>query len=153
MKRIFLTLICLALFAGTSVAQYNRAGNWVDDMRTNAPDLYRSYKSGSSLRATGMGLTFGGIAAIVIGFATADKETVTTETSTQVNLSGSGGAVFAVGLVAALVGTPIWIVGSSKKRRAANAYLREYGYEFPTKPVPYFKLNSTANSVGLALAF
>jgi ABC-type uncharacterized transport system permease subunit len=153
MKKIFLVWICLALFAGTSVAQYSRAGNWVDDMRTNAPELYGSYRSGSTLKGVGMGLTFGGLAAAVIGVAAADKETTSTSTGTQVNLSGSGAAVFAVGTVCILVGTPIWIVGGSKKRRARNTYLREYGYEIPAQPAPYLKLNSTANGVGLAMVF
>jgi hypothetical protein len=153
MKKIFLVWICLAAFAGTCMAQYssNRAGNWVDDMCTNAPELYGSYRSGSTLKGLGMGLTFGGLAAAVIGVATADKETTSTGIGTQVNLnlSGSGAAVFVVGTVCILVGTPIWIVGGSKKRRARNAYLREYGYEIPAQPAPYLKLNG----VGLALVF
>ena len=138
------------------MAQYYnnyRVGNWADDMRVNAPDLYRSYRSGSTLSGVGMGLTFGGLAASVIGFATADKETTTTSTGTQVNLSGSGGAAFAAGVVCILVGTPIWIVGSSKKKRAKRAYFRDYSYETPAPPSPCLRLHSTANTVGLALVY
>ncbi|MDR1938382.1 MAG: hypothetical protein LBQ73_07780 [Tannerellaceae bacterium] len=153
MKKIFLTVICLALFASENMAQYDNrsgSGNWVDNMRYDAPDLYRSYKAGSTLSSTGMGLTLGGLAVAVIGFATAEKETTSTSSGTQVNLSGSGGAVFAVGTVCALVGTPIWIIGSTKKKNARRAYQREYG---DATNAPYLKLHSTANSVGLALVF
>ncbi|MDR2476092.1 MAG: hypothetical protein LBD45_09585 [Bacteroidales bacterium] len=152
MKKIFLALICLAAFAGTSMAQYstNRTGNLVDDMRTNAPDLYKSYRSGNKLRNVGMGLTIGGIAATIVGVAVADKKTTTTSTGTQVNLSGTGAAVFVVGVVGILAGTPTWIIGGSKKRRAKNAYLKKYSYE---PSAPYLKLNSSADGIGLALVF
>jgi hypothetical protein len=99
----------------------------LSQMSVNAPELYRKYRSGAALKGVGMGLTLASLLAMVVGIATADKETVTTDTQTTVNLSGSGGAMFAIGLVGTLVGTPLWIVGSSKKRRAVNAYLRDYG--------------------------
>ncbi|MDR1919878.1 MAG: hypothetical protein LBQ65_09570 [Tannerellaceae bacterium] len=143
MKKIILTLIALALFVSQNMAQY-------DNMRYDAPELYRSYKSGSTLSRTGMGLTLGGLGLAVIGFATADKETTSTSTSTQVNLSGPGGGVFAAGIVCALVGTPIWIVGNTKKKNARRAYQREYGN---TTNAPHLKLHSTANTLGLALVF
>jgi ABC-type uncharacterized transport system permease subunit len=143
MKKIFLTVICLALFASENMAQY-------DNMRNDAPDLYRSYRAGSTLSGVGMGLTLGGLTAAVIGFATADKETTTTSSGTQVNLSGSGGAMFAAGVVFAIAGTPLWIVGNKKKKNARRAYHREYS---DATTAPYLKLHSTANSVGLALVF
>ena len=124
-------------------------------MAQNSPQLYRSYKSGSTLSGIGAGLTLGGVAAIVIGVATADKETVKDGTNTQVNLSGSGAWIFAVGIVSALAGTPIWIIGGAKKRRAQNAYLREFGnsVQTPVPPSPHLQLNTTSSGIGLAFVF
>jgi hypothetical protein len=101
--------------------------NDLSQMSVNAPELYRKYRSGAALKGVGMGLTLAGIFAMVVGIATADKETVTSGTQTTVNLSGSGAYLFAAGLISVVPGIPLWVVGSSKKRRAANAYLREYG--------------------------
>jgi ABC-type uncharacterized transport system permease subunit len=161
MKKIILAFICLVCFTSENMAQYSdrynhsRSGNWVDDMMKEAPDLYRSYKTGNTLFGAGMGLTLGGLTAAVIGFATADKETTTTATGTQVNLSGSGGAVFAAGMIFTLVGAPMWIIGSVKKKKAKRAFLGEYGdvQTVPVAPSPYLTLHSTANSMGLALIF
>ena len=137
MRKIFFTWVCLAVFAGTSMAQYSNnahAGNRVGNMRTNAPDLYRSYRVGKVLKNTGMGLTLlGGISAIVVGISTNTDETI----------------LVSAGTACILVGTPIWIVGGGKKRRARRAYLRDYGSEVPAQPSPYLKLNGT----GLALVF
>jgi hypothetical protein len=161
MKKIFLTVICLALFASENMAQYYsnynsyRSRNWVEDMSYDAPDLYRSYRSGSTLSGLGMGFTLGGLAAAVIGYATAEKEEVSSSTETTVYLSGGGAAMFVSGIVFAVVGTPLWIVGSTKKRRARNIYFREFG-DLPTLPAPaspYLKLNSHSRGMGLALVF
>ena len=132
------------------MAQYSnnaRAGNWVDNMRTNAPNLYRSYRAGKVLKGTGMGLTLGGISAIFVGILAADV--TTTGSGDQATLSATGEALFSAGTACILVGTPIWIVGGGKKRRARRAYLRDYGSEIPAQPSPYLKLNGT----GLALVF
>jgi hypothetical protein len=164
MKKIFLTVICMALFASENMAQYYnnynnynnyRSRNWVEDMSYDAPDLYRSYRSGSTLSGLGMGFTLGGLAAAVIGYSIADKETVSNSTGTTVYLSGQGAVMFAAGIVFAVVGTPLWIVGSTKKRRAKNAYLREFG-DLPTLPdpaLPYLKLNGHSHGLGLAFVF
>ena len=146
------------MLAGNNMAQYsnnNSKLNWIDNMHDNAPHLYRSYKTGSTLSGVGMGLTIGGLAASVIGIATADKETTSTSTGTQVNLSGSGGVVFAVGVVCIVTGTPIWIIGNIKKRNVKRTYLRDYGNTsmVPNTHSPYLKLNSTTNSIGLSLVF
>jgi hypothetical protein len=131
-----------------------RPGSWLDDMSYDAPDLYRSYRSGKTLSGLGMGFTIGGLAMMVIGVATADTDTQSSGTQTTVYLSGDGAAVFGLGLVFTLVGTPIWIVGSAKKRNAKNAYFREFGeLNLPTLPSPYLKLNSTSNGMGLAYVF
>ncbi|MDR2385422.1 MAG: hypothetical protein LBD80_07185 [Tannerella sp.] len=160
MKKILFTIICLALFASENMAQYygniNRSRNWLDDMSYDAPDLYRSYRAGSTLASIGMGITLGGLTAAVIGFATADKEKVTTSAGTQVNLSGEGGAMFAAGILFAVIGTPLWIVGSTKKGIARRAYFREFGDVPPTipaPPVPYLKLNGHSQGMGLAFVF
>ena len=159
MKKFFLVFISLALFAGNSVAQQYgyvpSAAELSRRMAYNDPYLYQKYKSASALSGFGAGLTIGGVAAIFIGIATADKETVKTGTSTQVNLSGPGAGVFAAGMVCTLAGTPIWIIGSTKKRNVRNTYLREYGYSYqaPAPPSPYLQLNTAQNGLALALVF
>jgi hypothetical protein len=167
MKKIFLAFVCLAFFASENRAQYYnnysnygrnsnyRGGSWLDDMSYDAPDLYRSYRAGSSLAGFGMGLTLGGLAVAVIGVATAETEETTSNGATQITFTGPGGAMLAAGVVTAIVGTPIWIVGSTKKRNAKRAYLRDYGEirPLPVPPSPHLQLNSTANGMGLALVF
>ena len=162
MKKLVLLCISLALFAGQSVAQVtgvtpNALSNeqLKERMAINAPLLYKKYNSASTLSGFGAGLTIGGVAALIIGAVTADKETTKDETGTHVTLSGTGGAVSAAGFVCILAGTPIWIIGSTKKKNARNAYLREFGYDahVSVSPSPYFQLNAARNNVGLAFVF
>ena len=159
MKKMILVSISLLLFvskgAAQSVGNESSASQLEQRMALNAPHLYKSYNTGSMLSTSGAILTIGGVAAIFLGYAVADKETVKNGNSTQVNLSGSGAVVFSVGIVAALVGTPIWIIGSTKKRNARNVYLREYGYgaQVPVHPSSSLQLTSAPNGVGLALVF
>ena len=127
-------------------------------MALNSPHHYDKYKSGSTLSGIGAGMTLGGVAIAIIGFAVADKEYKDIEGSgvgTRVNLSGPGAGIFAAGIVSSVVGTPLWIVGGSKKKRTRNAYLREFGYSFttPVHPSPYLQLNTAPNKVGLAFVF
>jgi len=74
---------------------------------------------------------------------------------TNVYLSGPGAAVFGVGIVSAVAGVPIWIIGGTKKKKTRNVYLREFGYSIhvPVQPTPHLQIISTPNSVGLALVF
>ena len=160
MKKLFLVCISLALFAGKGTAQsvsyYKMSkAEMVQNMAYDAPHLYKKYQSGSTLSGFGMGLTLGGLAAAIIGVATADKETVSNGASTQVNLSGSGAGIFAAGLVCAVAGTPLWIIGSTKKKNARNTYLREYdyGYIAPSRSTPYFQINAASKGLGLAFVF
>jgi hypothetical protein len=159
MKKLMVICISFVLFVGQVSAQYTNTvpGNaeLKYRMSMNAPHLYKSYKSGSTLSGFGTGLTLGGIACIIIGIATADKETVKSGMQTQVNLSGPGAAVFGAGMVCALAGTPIWIIGGTKKKNARNRYLREYGYDalVPVQPSPYLQLNTAPNGLGLAFVF
>ena len=161
MKKLILVSISLALFAGQSVAQYVAPMSGAElkyRMSMDAPQLYQKYQSGSKLAGFGAGLTIGGLVAIVVGAATADKETVTNGVSTQVNLSGTGGAVFAAGVICALVGVPVWTVGNTKKKNAKNAYLKDYGYGFHAPvpvppPSPHLQLNTSSNGLGLAFVF
>jgi len=159
MKKMFLVCIGLALLAGKGIAQnanYSMStAELKQRMALNAPHLYKRYNTGSTLSSIGAGLTIGGASAIVIGIATADKETVKTGTHTQVNLSGTGAAIFAGGLVCAIVGTPLWIVGGSQKRNARNNYIRQFGYSdnITVRPSPYLQLNTLQDGVGLALVF
>ena len=160
MKKFILFFIGLALFAGNGVAQqyagYPRSkAELKERMAYDDPYLYQRYKSASTLSGVGAGMTIGGVAAMVIGFATADKTTTTTSTSAEVKLTGTGAAVFGAGAVCALAGGTIWIIGSVKKNSSRNAYLREYGYSFqsPVRPSPYLQLNPARNGLELALVF
>ena len=170
MKKILLAIACLSLFASHGTAQQRRYYNeynsnynsgyrprssWVDDMAYNAPDLYRSYRIGRTLGGLGAGFTIGGLSLAVLGVATAEKETTTNGGMTTVELSGSGGAVFAAGIVFTLVGTPLWIIGGAKKKNTRRTYLREFGdvQAVHTPPSPYVKLHNTSQSMGLALVF
>ena len=124
-------------------------------MAVNAPHLYDRYKSASTLSGVGAGLTLGGVAVSVIGFAAADKDTVKEGGVTTTYLSGPGAGLFAAGIVCSLVGTPLWIVGGVKKKRTRNAYLQEFGYSFhtPVQPSPYLQFNATPNGLGVAFVF
>ena len=159
MKNLIVICISLALFAGKSAAQNAgsalSAAELKERMAVNSPYLYQKYKSASTLRGVGMGMTLGGVAATIIGVAVADKETVNDGMSTQVNLSGPGAGIFAVGIVSALVGTPLWIIGGIQKKKTRSAYLREFGYSVlpPVHPSPYLQLNVAPNRMGLALVF
>lgn len=159
MKKLFLICIGLLLFAGKGVAQTSSVElsnkELKERMAVNAPLLYNKYKSASTLKSVGMGLTFGGIGLGIIGMIAADKETTSDGVTTTVNLSGPGAVIFGVGIVSAIAGVPIWIVGGTKRKKTRNAYLKEFGYSMPTptQPVPYVQLNSSANGLGLALVF
>ena len=151
MKKILVCMMLLGLIGNYASAQMELQQR----MALNAPRLYQSYKTGSTLSGIGAGLTLGGVAAIVIGIATADKETVTNGASTQVNLSGTGAGIFAAGIVSTLAGTPLWIIGNTKKRNARNAFLREFGnsVQAPVPPAPHLQLNTTPYGMGMGLAF
>ena len=158
MKKLILTCTILVIFVGKGVAQYAATPSKAEltyKMSVNSPYHYHKYKSGSTLASFGAGLTIGGVAAAIIGVAVADKETIKDGTSTTINLSGPGAGVFVVGMVSALAGTPLWIIGGTKKRNAMNSYLREFGYSYqaPVQPSPYLQLNSTSNGLGLAFVF
>ena len=159
MKKVFLICFSLVLFAGKSVAQHASVAlsdkELKQRMALNAPYFYDKYKTGSTLKSAGIGMTIGGVALGIIGATIADKETITEGGTTTVNLSGPGAAVFGVGIVSAVAGTPLWIIGGTKKKNARNTYLREFGYSMymPTQPSPYLQLTSSPNSIGLALVF
>jgi hypothetical protein len=153
MKKFFLTFICLALFASENMAQddsRSNGGSLIDNMRSDAPRLYRSYRTGRVLSNVGRGCTLGGVTAAVIGIVTATKSTTTTSTETRVEVLGAGGALFVVGTIFAAAGTPLWIIGSTKKRNARRAFQREHGN---VSSVPHLKLHSSAHGVGVALVF
>ena len=158
MKKLFLLCLSFSLFVGNATAQVGykpRTSELKYNMSLDDPYLYKKYKTGSTLAGVGTGLTIGGVAAIIIGIATAEKETVKTSTGTQVNLSGSGGAVFAAGFVCALAGTPLWIIGGTKKKNARNTFLREHGnsaYE-QNHSSPYLQLTTAQKGLGLAYVF
>jgi hypothetical protein len=137
MKKYVLVIISLLIFAGESMAQYattQYSESLTMRMQKNAPALYRSYRSGSTLSGIGMGLMAGGLGAIVVGVATGEKNTTTNGMQTNIEVTGVGGAIAAVGTVALLTGTPLMIIGLTKKGKAKRAYLRQYesmGFERP----------------------
>ena len=159
MKNLVLVCISLVFFAGKSIAQNAdqalSTAELKQRMALDDPRLYQRYKTGSTLSGIGCGVTLGGVAAVIIGIASADKETQTNGLNTQVYLSGPGAGIFAAGLVAALVGTPVWIVGHSIKKNTRSSYLRQYGdgSNVPVHPSPYLQLNSVSNGLGLAFVF
>jgi len=159
MKRFFLACISLVFFAGKGVAQNTSVvlsdKELKQRMALNAPHLYDKYKTESTLKSVGVGMTIGGVALSVLGASVADKETVKEGGTTTVYLSGPGAAVFGVGIISAVVGTPLWIIGGVKRKNTRNVYLREFGYSMhvPIQPSPYLQVISTSNSLGLALVF
>ena len=124
-------------------------------MALNAPHLYDKYKTESTLKNVGVGMTIGGVVLSIIGAATADKETKQEGGTTYTYLSGPGAGVFTVGILSTVVGTPLWIIGGIKRKNTREIYLREFGYSMrvPVQPSPYLQLVSTPNSLGLALVF
>ena len=123
-------------------------------MAVKAPHLYNKYQSASTLSTVGMCMTLGGLAIGTIGLAVADTETnaYTGETT----YSGPGGAIGAIGMTCALVGTPIWIVGGVKKKKIRNSYLhlQQFDYSFHTPhSSPYLQVTTAPNKLGLALIF
>ena len=159
MKRVFLMCICLALVAGKGVAQNTSIALSDNELKQrmalNAPYIYDKYKTESTLKNVGVGMTIGGVALSILGVAVADKETVKKDGTTTVYLSGPGAAVFTVGIISTVVGTPLWIIGGIKRNITRNIYLREFGYSMqaPVQPSPYLQFISTPNSLGLALVF
>ena len=159
MTRFFLICICFVLFAGKGVAQDTGVAlsnkELKQRMAVNAPFLYDQYKTRSTTKNIGVGMTIGGVALSVFGAAVADKETVKEGGNTTVNLSGPGATAFGVGILSAAIGTPLWIVGGIKRQNTRNIYLREFGYSMyePVHPSPYLQLTSAPNSFGLALVF
>ncbi|MDR2775343.1 MAG: hypothetical protein LBC19_11505 [Tannerella sp.] len=103
-------------------------GNWKSQMQVKAPDIYRKYQKNSRLAGFGLGLVAGGVTAIVVGVATGEKTTTTTATSVQVQVKGTGGAIAAAGTVCVLAGTPMMIVGFSKRSKAKREYLNNPDY-------------------------
>ena len=155
MKKLILVFISLAIFAGKSTAQSQirlSTAELKEMMAMNAPHLLPRYESACRLSGIGTGLTIGGVAAIILGAATADKETVNTATSTQVNLSGPGAGVAVAGFLCTATGIPLWIVGGVKKKNLKNKYFNEFG-ENTKAPSPYLQLNPSRNGIGLALVF
>ena len=157
MKKIVLTLICCAFFAGENRAQYSgySSKEFMADWSYNDPATYSSYRKGSTLKGFGLGMIIGGGVAMIVGIATADKTTTSNGLSTQVNLSGTGGAVFAAGTVCAVAGIPLMIIGNVKRKNAKQAYLNEFG-EIQTgsvSPEPRLELQTSPGGMGLAFVF
>ena len=113
--------ISLVLFAGKGVAQNTNVAlndkELKQRMVLNAPHLYDKYKSASTMKNFGVGMTIGGVALSVLGAAVADKETVKEGGTTTVYLSGPGAGVFSVGIISAVAGTPLWIIGGTKRKK------------------------------------
>ena len=157
MKKLLLLCISLALFTGKGIAQNFNVQLSKEELRQemalNAPQLYKKYKTGRTLSGIGMGLTLGGVAAVIAGIASGDNETVKEGGRTTIYLSGSGAAFASIGTACILAGIPLWIIGGTKKRKAQNRYIRDFSYEVAAKPLPYIQLNAVRNGIGLAYVF
>ena len=160
MKKYLFVFICLAFVANDSLAQYAypayRGASLADMMAQDDPYLYRKYRKASGLAGFGLGMTIGGVAGIIIGFATGDKETTTTSSGTTTTVSGTGGAIAGAGLISTLVGTPMMITGFVKRGNVKRLYLREYGdVSYRPSPAysPYLKINPSLQHIGLAYVF
>jgi hypothetical protein len=104
-------------------AQYPYSNDWKSRMKIDAPDIYQKYRKGNNMAGFGLGLAAGGLISAIVGVATADKTTSATPTGVEVRLHGSGGAVFAAGMICVCAGTPVMIVGFSKRNKAKRQYL------------------------------
>jgi hypothetical protein len=156
MKKYVVAILSLLLFAGESMAQYappQSPENLIARMQRNAPELYRSYRTGTTLSGLGIGLMAGGLGAIVAGVATGEKNTTTNGMQTDIEITGTGGAVAAVGTIALLTGAPLMIIGLTKKSKAKRNYLRQYedmGFE---RPAPRLSPHLEVHPNGLAFVF
>ena len=157
MKKLLFLCICLALFTGKGITQNVNVRLSKEELRQemalNAPHLFKKYKTGRVMSGLGMGLTLGGVAAVIAGIASGDNETVEEGGRTTIYLSGSGAAFASIGTACILAGTPLWIIGGTKKRKAQNRDIRDFSYDVPAKPFPYMQLNAVRNGIGLAYVF
>ncbi|MDR2232375.1 MAG: hypothetical protein LBE56_04530 [Tannerella sp.] len=136
-----------------SARPYRMSGSdLLRNMSLDNPALYRSYRTGRTLKGVGMGLTLGGLGLAIIGAATVGSDAVDSGSST-IDYSGTGGALAYGGVLCAIVGTPLWIIGGTKKRNARNTYLREISYQPSIEPAPYLKFQASGNGLGLAYVF
>ena len=157
MEKLLLLCISLALFTGKGIAQNVNMQLSKEELRQEmalkAPHLYKKYKTGRAISYVGMGLTIGGVVAVIAGISSSDNETVKEGGRTTVYLSGSGAAFASAGTACILAGTPLWIIGGTKKRKSQNRYIRDYCYEEPSKTSPYLQLKAARNEIGLAYVF
>ncbi|MDR2287288.1 MAG: hypothetical protein LBE04_07425 [Prevotellaceae bacterium] len=134
------------------VTQYSYQADWKSRMKATAPDLYQKYRKGSTLTGVGIGMMSAGVVMIIIGAVTGEKSIVTTATSVNVRVAGTGGAVVAIGSVCVLASTPLMIVGFSKKSKVKREYFSQYGnrveYKSPLQ-LPHFELRTN----GIAFVF
>jgi hypothetical protein len=136
----------------TPVAQYSYQSDWKARMQATAPDVYRKYRKGSTLAGVGIGLMSAGFVAVIAGVATGEKSTTRTATSISWQVEGTGGAVAVIGSFCVLAGTPLMIVGFSKKSKAKREYFSQYGnrteYKSPLQ-APHLEVRPN----GLAFVF
>ena len=157
MEKLLFLCISLVLFTGKGIAQNVNMQLSKEELRQEmalkAPHLYKKYKTGKTMSYIGMGLTLGGVGAVIAGIYSGDNETVEEGGRTTVYLSESGAAFASVGTACILAGTPLWIIGSTKRKNAQKRYFRDYSYDVPAKPSPYLQLNAVRNGIGLAYVF
>lgn len=106
-------------------------------------------KKAISQKKVGMGVTLGGVGLFFIGAVMAvsagyDEETETFENE---SLAMTGGLLEIGGIITALVGTPIWISGGAKYRKATDGMGR------CTKSDVSFNIGTTSNGLGLLVRF
>jgi hypothetical protein len=158
MKRLLLICIALAFIVGEGASQTTGAklsnAELLKRMEANAPQLYRSYKTGKTISIVGMSMTIGGALVGIIGLSTAESTTTHNGGGTQVNFEGAEGAIGMVGVLVGIAGIPTWIIGNKKKKNARTAYINEFG-DTAYRPAKVEKASAYVElrPTGIALVF
>jgi hypothetical protein len=128
--------------------------DWQSQMQVKAPDIYQRYRRGSRQSKVGLGLTIGGTAAVITGYAIigAAFNSSSFINDDDMGMVGIGALVAVSGSICATVGTPIMIVGFVRKGRAKREYFSQYGnraeYKSPLQS-PHFEIRTN----GIAFVF
>ncbi|NPD48200.1 MULTISPECIES: hypothetical protein [unclassified Lentimicrobium] len=106
-------------------------------------------KKAISQKKVGMGVTLGGLGVFFIGAVMAvsagyDEETETFENE---SLAMTGGLLEIGGIITAIVGTPIWISGGAKYRKATDGMGRCSNQNVS------LNIGTTSNGLGLVVKF
>ncbi|MDR1594478.1 MAG: hypothetical protein LBS43_08360 [Prevotellaceae bacterium] len=128
--------------------------DWQAQMQANAPDIYQRFRRGTRQSKVGLGLTIGGMAAIITGYAiigsTVEDNTLDDE---DLGTVGAGALVAVAGSILTAVGTPIMIVGFVKKGKAKREYFSRYGNRASAQKSPLQSPHLEIRTNGIAFVF